>query len=362
MRITFLLRSLSRKFSATGMVLLRHAYELQKKDYSVSVIVPADRGDSFKKESFFKKMNLSYKFRKFYNLLQRSKVHLDCPWIEVNDFNLPVVEVPDLSEKYIPDGDIIIAGSAWMLDALISYDKSKGERFYLIQAYELNSKANLKRYYLPVRKIAVSSYLKSQIEEVTALQNINVVNNGVDLELFNSEGRKRNVPPERIGMVYYYKSPFEIKAVSDGVKAFEIIKKKYPGLKLVMFGTKKDKGVPEYAEFHQSPSRKKIAEIYRSCDIFLSPSRQEACQLPPMEAMACGCALVATKVGGVSDYTIQGETVLASPAGYPERLAQNMLNLVESPVLFENVAKAGNEYIKNFSWKKMSGELEKVIK
>ena len=79
-----------------------------RKNYSVSVIVPADRGDSFNEGSFFKKMNLSYKFRKFYNLLQRGKVHLNCPWIEVSDFNLPVVEVPDLSEKYISDADVII--------------------------------------------------------------------------------------------------------------------------------------------------------------------------------------------------------------------------------------------------------------
>ena len=43
-------------------------------------------------------------------------------------------------------------------------------------------------------------------------------------------------------------------------------------------------------------------------------------------------------------------------------MERRMSDLIENPVFFKNVAKAGNEYIKNFSWEKMSAELEKVIK
>ena len=153
MKITFLVRNLSKKFSATTMVLLRHAYQLQKKGHSVTIIIPADRGDCIKKETFFKQPNFLYKFRKILNLTRGGKVQLKCFWMEVNDFNLPIIEVPDLNEKHIPDGDIIIAGSVWMLDAVNSYSSRKGKKFYLIQGYDLYSEINKKRYKFPIKKI-----------------------------------------------------------------------------------------------------------------------------------------------------------------------------------------------------------------
>jgi len=248
-----------------------------------------------------------------------------------------------------------------MLDALKNYSYRKGRKFYLIQCYELNNPENIERYKLPVKKIAVSSFLKKRILEKLLDAEIDVVNNGVDVRFFNVEGRKYNTPPRRIGMVYYYKSPYKIKAVDDGVKAFEIVKTKISDLKLVMFGTKRDKGVPEYAEFYEKPSREKIAEIYKSCDIFLSPSREEACQLPPMEAMASGCALVATNVGGVPDYTIPDKTALVCKPGEVNIMAEYIQKLIENPDFLKKIAMEGRKYIENFSWEKVSDKLEKIL-
>ena len=360
MKIIFLVRSVGRYFSATTSVLLRHAYYLKKKGYEVDVIVPADRGDMFKKESFFKKPNFSYKFRKLYNLIKGGKVRLNCEWMEVKDFDVPIIEVPDLSEKNIPKADIIIAGSSWMLEILKNYSE-KVKKFYLIQAYELDIKENIRRYKLPVKKIAVSTYLKNRIKKIFKDEEIYVVNNGVDVNFFTPKGRKYNLPPKKIGMVYYYKAPYRTKAVSDGIKAFELVKKKFPFVELVMFGTKRDKGVPDYAEFYEKPSRKKIAEIYRMCDIFISPSREEACQLPPMEAMSSGCALVATNVGGVPDYTIPGKTALVCSPGKIKEFAKNIELLIENPEFFRKIASEGRRYIENFSWDKVSAKFEKIL-
>ena len=362
MKIVFLVRNLGRYFSATTSVLLRHAYYLKKKGHKIVVIVPADRGDFLKKESFFKKPNFSYKFRKFYNLIRGGKVKLNCEWMEVEDFDVPIMEIPDLSEKHIPDADVIVAGSSWMLDVLKNYSYRKGRKFYLIQCYELNNPENIERYKLPVKKIAVSTYLKNRIEKILKDEEIYVVNNGVDVNFFTPKGRNYNIPPRKIGMVYYYKAPYRTKAVIDGIKAFELVKKKLPLVELVMFGTKRDKGVPEYAEFYEKPSREKIAEIYKSCDIFLSPSREEACQLPPMEAMASGCALVATNVGGVPDYTIPGETALVCKPGEVEKIATNIKYLIENPDFFKKISGKGRKFIENFSWEKVSVKFEKILR
>ena len=75
-------------------------------------------------------------------------------------------------------------------------------------------------------------------------------------------------------------------------------------------------------------SRIEIRNIYNSCDVFLSPSWAEGSQAPPMEAMACGCAVLATNVGGIPDYAIAGETAAVSSFIY--RLVLQKIILHES--------------------------------
>jgi len=49
----------------------------------------------------------------------------------------------------------------------------------------------------------------------------------------------------------------------------------------------------------QSPES--VRQLMHECDIFVLPSRSEACPLALLEAMACSCACVATDVGDVSE-------------------------------------------------------------
>jgi len=80
-----------------------------------------------------------------------------------------------------------------------------------------------------------------------------------------------------------------------------------------------------------------------------------------MEAMACGCALVATNVGGVPDYAIAGRTALVSPPGRPDLLSANISRLVEDPHLCRRIALAGQTFIQQFSWPAMAAKLEHVL-
>ena len=129
-----------------------------------------------------------------------------------------------------------------------------------------------------------------------------------------------------------------------------------------MYGAKRGKDIPEWIKFHERVPDNELRELYSSSDIFALPSWVEGCQLPPMEAMACGCAVVATNVGGVPDYAINGETVLASPQKDPEALAQNIIKLLENEDERKRIAENGYDYIRQFTWDKATDELEKVFK
>lgn len=59
------------------------------------------------------------------------------------------------------------------------------------------------------------------------------------------------------------------KGVSNGLTAFEEVKKKYPDAKLRMFGMCDNTNLPEDVEYFQNPSKDKIVELYSQAD-FLS--------------------------------------------------------------------------------------------
>ena len=73
---------------------------------------------------------------------------------------------------------------------------SKGEKFYLLQDYEVfpNLPADrvIATYHLPLSKIAVSHYIRKEIETNHGARIMGVVPNAVDLDQFAPPIRARN--------------------------------------------------------------------------------------------------------------------------------------------------------------------------
>jgi len=164
-------------------------------------------------------------------------------------------------------------------------------------------------YTMPLHKITISSWLKELIENKFGEEVKATILNGINTEIFyNNKMMSKN----NITVLMPYR-PIIWKGTADGMKALEIVKKMHPETEIHLYGSKKDKNVPIWAVFHEKPTDEDLRALYSSSDIFIFPSLVEGYGLPPMEAMACGCAVVATNVGGVPDYAIDGKTILASP-------------------------------------------------
>lgn len=83
---------------------------------------------------------------------------------------------------------------------------------------------------------------------------------------------------------------------------------------------------------HQPAER--VAELYRSSDALLSPARwEEPWGLVPLEAMGCGCPVVATGRGGGGEYLRDGENSLLVRVGDPAGLAQALRRLADDPAM-----------------------------
>ena len=132
-----------------------------------------------------------------------------------------------------------------------------------------------------------------------------------------------DVSSQRI-LAPYQNQTGRFKGAEDAIRAFEIVRERFPNVQFVMFDIEKGK-VPDWIEFHVNPSDEELRELYCSCDIFVFPSWVEGFGLPPMEAMACKCAVVTTNVGAIPDYTIPGETALVVPPRESESLAKNII-------------------------------------
>jgi len=141
------------------------------------------------------------------------------------------------------------------------------------------------------------------------------------------------------------------KGMIDGLKVFERIRQWRPNICLVGFGSREVEHLaPPHVEFHLFPSDDELRRIYSSCDIFLTSSKREGFNLPPMEAMACGCAVVATRTGAIPEFAIQNETILMREVGDIEGLSKDIISLIDHPHEMKRIANNSHQAIKAYSW------------
>jgi glycosyltransferase involved in cell wall biosynthesis len=93
-------------------------------------------------------------------------------------------------------------------------------------------------------------------------------------------------------------------------------------------------GVEERVRMLGQRPRDGLRELYAEADALLFPVRwDEPWGLVPLEAMACGCPVIATGRGGSAEYLRDGENCLLFTAGDAGALASAVRKLAESPEL-----------------------------
>lgn len=79
--------------------------------------------------------------------------------------------------------------------------------------------------------------------------------------------------------------------------------------------------------------------------IFVLPSRSEGLGLVLLEAMAAGRPVVASRVGGIPEVVLDGETGLLVPPEDPGALADAIRRLLEDPSLAQRLGEAGRRRV-----------------
>ncbi|MCD6358090.1 MAG: glycosyltransferase family 4 protein [Thermoproteales archaeon] len=102
--------------------------------------------------------------------------------------------------------------------------------------------------------------------------------------------------------------------------------------------------------------------VYRSADVVAVPSLYgEAFGIVALEAMATGRPVVASRVGGLSELVIGGETGVLVPPGDPEALAEALRTLYEDEELRAQMGRRGRARILElYDWRVVIRHLEEV--
>ena len=116
-----------------------------------------------------------------------------------------------------------------------------------------------------------------------------------------------------------------------------------------------------YDKFFENVPMSSMREIYSSCDIFLKMSYMEGFFGPPMEAMACGCAVVVGKVTGYDEYIVDTYNALVVEQGDVAGARAAVQRLINDASMRKSLIDNGHETVKEWGWDHSVDLLEEVI-
>ncbi len=247
---------------------------------------------------------------------------------------LPMFNAKALSQ-HLPHADYLVF-SWWAHGEMVNQLSDHcGQPIHLVRSMEFWGGPEAlvaAAYRLPIPKVVTSDHLRQQlVAEFDAP--LGVVPDSVDLSLFHPPTEKHSALT--IGMMYRTQP---LKRMADGIDALIKVQTAMPEVKVHLFGEsikgpdRKHLQALRY-DYSHFPTGTELRDIYQSLDIFLFPSgSEEAFGLPPLEAMACGCAVVATRVGAVENYSVDEVSARHCEVGDVDGLAAAMLKLTDESV------------------------------
>jgi glycosyltransferase involved in cell wall biosynthesis len=177
--------------------------------------------------------------------------------------------------------------------------------------------------------------------------------NGVETsEFYPEQGPKPDVLGTAslvIGSVCVLRSEKRIEML---IEAFASVRRLRPGLKLLIVGSGPELSkltamaaalcIDEQCIF--LPAVSAVAPYLRAIDIFVSCSSSEAFSNSILEAMACGCCPVGSRVGGTPELIEDGERGLLFESGNVDELVQKLALLIENDELRKTLARRAAEF------------------
>jgi glycosyltransferase involved in cell wall biosynthesis len=355
MKISFILSSLW--LSGGVRVVVQYANRLSKRGHRINLIIPKGTIDA----ELFPEIDSEVKIIQTKHVLE-SKTNL---------FHLMLLSLEMAS--IVPRSDIIIATHT--PTTIVSFiagkllKRGKIVWFYLDYKEMFDGRPIegwLMRHALPWHAYALT-ISDACLEELHSYSQGKVFNVGLGLDTVNIfhpiPGARGEYHGEKTNKILLFLGDSRPrKGMADFLLAAEIVFRLEPNLYLWIVSKETSvltAKVPN--KFITRPDDKKLACLYSACDVFVSASWYEGFGLPPLEAMACGAAVVTTNSRGVLEFAVDGQNCLMVPPKDPDALAKAILRLLSDENLADLLRKNGPGTTAMFDWERATDRFETVL-
>jgi len=305
-------------------VLLDYANHLHDEGHRVTVIYPL-----WPYRFHFTRHEQFLEFRK------QLRSGPDIPWL---DLRCRLRRVPFIANAFLPRADVVVATSWPTAHSVARLDASRGTKVQVLFHHESGTGPEARicqTYALPFHRISLSRSVRALLETEFNCRIHDLVPGGVDTSVFFPDGERLNDTV----LMLYHNDPR--KGASDGLEALALLHDRRPHARIRLCGTVRPEQLPSWISFDFHPGDAELRRLYSTSTALLYPSRYEGFGLPPLEAMACGCPVVTTDVGAVSEFAENRRNALVVQPRDVHGLAAALEELLSNERLRAELSEAG---------------------
>ncbi len=219
--------------------------------------------------------------------------------------------------------------------------------------------------------IVNSNYMKNELQRLFGLpyEKINVVPNGVNLNLYNGVEKdynfRRQYAADNEKIILYVGRLVYEKGIQNLIAAMPKILNGYHDSKLIIAGRGgmidelRDEvrrlGIDNKVYFTGYLSLDKVTKMYKCADVAVFPSTYEPFGVVALEGMLSGTPVVVSDVGGLNEIVDHRVNGMKSYAGNPNSIADSILELLYNPGLCAEISKNAKAKVKSqYNWNKIA--------
>ncbi len=208
---------------------------------------------------------------------------------------------------------------------------------------------------------------------------IRLLQNSIDMNLFKpvasqteKERFKKNHAVQGMSIIFEGRLSYE-KSLDQVVKAFGLMLKERPGLKLMLVGDGPERGnlekLAENLKIRDSviftgcvPYGEKVVETYQANEVYVTASKSENMPVSILEAMGCGLPIIAVKERGLSELIHDNVNGFFAKTDDSGDIAQKTLRLLSDSDLLKKFSDASRSLALEYSHEHVGHLLENFYK
>lgn len=283
----------------------------------------------------------------------------DVDWSGRN--NVPVIQAGDRRSYLLNNIDMLFA-TFWSTCKWLPHIPA-ARKLYFIQSDERlfyddpDMKVQVSdTYLLPYEFVTIAGWIQRMLRDEFA-RDAHLVPNGLDTSLFRPCEPLAPKNPARPRVLIEGPITIGFKGVADAYAAVASLD--------CEIWIVSSAGVPQpwwrVDRFFDGVKFDDMPRLYSACDVLVKMSRVESFAYPPLEAMACGCAVVVGKVAGSMEYVQHETNALVVEQGDVEGARTAVGRLIGDEALRRRLVEAGLETARRWSWERSFDALLKVV-